>query len=53
MKAVAADTRFRKFAGNCELRCDLGLSGMEGSIETGHLRQVWINLFAPLFASSA
>jgi hypothetical protein len=44
MKAVAANTRFRKRARKCKGSGNVRLSVMKCCVEAGHLRQVWIQL---------
>ena len=44
MKAVAANTRFRKRARKCEGSGNVRLSVMKCCVEAGHLRQVWMQL---------
>lgn len=44
MKAVAANSRFRQRARKCKGSGNVRLSVMKCCIETGQLRQVWIQL---------
>ena len=44
MKAVAANTRFRKRARKCKGSGNVRLSVMKCCVEAGHLRQVWMQL---------